>query len=65
VIGIGAGVVDRLMELGLPARGINVSESPAMKEQYPTCAPSCGSPAATGSRRRTVNLAGDDKLVPS
>ena len=29
VIGIGAGVVDRLRELGLPARGINVSESPA------------------------------------
>jgi phage terminase large subunit len=28
-IGIGAGVVDRLRELGLPARGINVSESPA------------------------------------
>lgn len=29
-IGIGAGVVDRLMELGLPARGINVSESPSI-----------------------------------
>jgi hypothetical protein len=28
-IGIGAGVVDRLRELQLPARGINVSESPA------------------------------------
>lgn len=28
VIGIGAGVVDRLQELGLPARGINVGESP-------------------------------------
>lgn len=27
VIGIGAGVVDRLMELGLPVRGINVSEA--------------------------------------
>lgn len=29
-IGIGAGVVDRLTELGLPARGINVSEAPAV-----------------------------------
>lgn len=29
VIGIGAGVADRLAELGLPAIGINVSESPA------------------------------------
>ena len=34
VIGIGAGVVDRLRELGLPARGVNVSESPAMKDRY-------------------------------
>lgn len=29
VIGIGAGVVDRLAEQGLPVRGINVAESPA------------------------------------
>lgn len=29
VIGLGAGVVDRLQELGLPAVGINVSESPS------------------------------------
>ncbi len=28
-IGIGAGVLDRLRELNLPARGVNVSESPA------------------------------------
>ena len=35
VIGIGAGVVDRLMELGLPVRGVNVSESPSAKDQYP------------------------------
>ena len=33
-IGLGAGVVDRLRELGLPARGINVAESPAMGETY-------------------------------
>lgn len=31
VIGIGAGVVDRLRELGLPVRGINVGESPALQ----------------------------------
>ena len=30
VIGIGAGVLDRLRELGLPARGINVAESPSI-----------------------------------
>jgi hypothetical protein len=30
VIGLGAGVVDRLREMGLPARGVNVGESPAV-----------------------------------
>lgn len=35
VIGIGAGVYDRLRQLGLPARPINVSESPSLhKEKY-------------------------------
>lgn len=34
VIGLGAGVVDRLRELELPAKGINVSESAATKELY-------------------------------
>lgn len=34
VIGLGAGVVDRLRELKLPVRGINVAESPAMGEKY-------------------------------
>jgi hypothetical protein len=33
-IGLGAGVVDRLRELELPAYGINVAESPAMGTQY-------------------------------
>ena len=33
-IGIGSGVVDRLRELGLPVRGINVSEAPSMKGTY-------------------------------
>ena len=34
VIGYGAGVCDRLYELKLPARGINVSESPVMRDRY-------------------------------
>ena len=34
VIGLGAGVVDRLRELGLPARGINVAEAASMSDQY-------------------------------
>lgn len=34
VIGMGAGVVDRLAELGVPVRGINVSEKSLYSEQY-------------------------------
>jgi hypothetical protein len=34
VIGIGSGVVDRLRELNLPVRGINVAESPSSKKNY-------------------------------
>lgn len=33
-IGLGAGVVDRLRELDLPVRGINVAESPAVKGKF-------------------------------
>ena len=33
-IGLGAGVVDRLVELDLPARGINVAESSSMSDRY-------------------------------
>jgi phage terminase large subunit len=35
VIGLGAGVVDRLREQQLPVRGINVSESPSATDRYP------------------------------
>jgi phage terminase large subunit len=34
VIGLGAGVVDRLRELKLPVRGINVSEAPSMGNEH-------------------------------
>src|SRR5215472_73375 len=34
VIGLGAGVVDRLRELELPVVGINVAEMPGLDEQY-------------------------------
>lgn len=33
-IGLGAGVVDRMQELGMPVRGINVSESSSMKDAF-------------------------------
>lgn len=34
IIGLGAGVADRLFELGLPARGINVSEAASVSDRY-------------------------------
>ena len=34
VIGLGAGVVDRLSEQDLPVRGINVAESPSSRKNY-------------------------------
>lgn len=34
VIGIGAGVVDRLFELGLPVRGVNVGEQAAVSDRF-------------------------------
>lgn len=34
VIGLGAGVVDRTTEMGLPVTGINVAESPAISKRY-------------------------------
>jgi len=34
VIGVGSGVVDRLREMGLPVRGVNVGESASSKDQY-------------------------------
>ena len=33
-IGLGSGVVDRLREIGLPVRGVNVAEAPSMGETY-------------------------------
>lgn len=34
VIGLGAGVVDRLKELGLPVVGVNVAEQPSANDKY-------------------------------
>lgn len=33
-VGLGAGVYDRLREMGMPARAVNVGESPSAKERY-------------------------------
>jgi phage terminase large subunit len=63
VIGIGAGVVDRLMELGLPVRGVNVSESPAMTDQYTNLRTELWFKGNGYLGRKDCNLAGDQKLA--
>lgn len=62
-IGIGSGVVDRLSELGLPARGINVSETAAMTESYVNLRAELWFKGAEWLGRKDCNLAGDEALV--
>ena len=62
-IGLGAGVVDRLMELGLPARGINVSESPSFGTQYRNLRAELWAKAKTWLERRDCYLPNDERLI--
>jgi phage terminase large subunit len=62
VIGWGAGVTDRLRELGLPARGINVSESPSIKERYVNLRTELWFLGREWFEGRDCNIAGDDDL---
>jgi phage terminase large subunit len=63
VIGYGAGVVDRLIELKLPARGVNVGESPAMKEIYPNLRSELWFTGRDYLGRKDCNLNGDELLA--
>lgn len=62
-IGIGAGVCDRLAELGLPARGVNVSESAAMSEQYINLRAELWFKGAEWFGKKDCNLLGDEALA--
>jgi phage terminase large subunit len=62
VIGIGAGVVDRLLELGLPARGINVSESPAMGDRFRNLRAELWWTMRDWFLARACTLSGDEEL---
>ena len=62
-IGLGAGVVDRLRELGLPARGINVSESPAMGTTYRNLRAELWYKAKAWFEARDCRIPNDDALV--
>lgn len=61
-IGLGAGVVDRLRELGLPARGINVSESPAMGQTYANLRAELWYKARSWFSTRDSRIPNDDQL---
>lgn len=61
-IGMGAGVVDRLRELRLPARGVNVSESPAMKETYANLRAELWYQALAWLQARDSKLPKDERL---
>lgn len=62
-IGLGAGVVDRLRELGLPARGINVSESPALGMTYRNLRAELWHKAKAWLEKRDCRLPKDDRLI--
>ncbi len=62
-IGIGAGVCDRLRELGTPARGINVSESPALGDTYINLRAELWFKGKEWLAKRDCNLANDEGLA--
>ena len=62
-IGLGAGVVDRLRELKVPARGINVGESPAIKGQYMNLRAELWGKAKGWLEKRDCKLPRDEQLV--
>ncbi len=62
-IGIGAGVVDRLREEGLPVRGINVSESPSTTGHYANLKAELWDKARAWFEKRDCKIPKDDQLV--
>lgn len=63
VIGIGAGVYDRLNELGLPVRAINVSETAAESERYANLRTELWFKGRDWFAAKDCNIAGDEGLM--
>lgn len=63
VIGIGAGVVDRLRELGLPVRGVNVGEAPSGRARYMRLRDELWFRAREWFERRDVSIPDDEELI--
>ena len=62
-IGIGAGVVDRLKEMGLPVRGVNVAEAPAVRDRYLRLRDELWFRGREWLAGRDVKLCDDDELI--
>jgi hypothetical protein len=62
-IGVGSGVVDRLRELGLPVRGVNVAESPSMGDTYLNLRSELWFKTKGWLEDRSCKLPKNDKLV--
>src|ERR1700730_14394839 len=62
-IGLGSGVVDRLRELGLPARGVNVGESASVSESYSRLRDELWFRAREWFADRTSSMPRDDALI--
>jgi len=62
-IGLGAGVVDRLIELDLPCRGINVAESSSMSDKYSRLRDELWFAAREWLEERDCKLPDDEELV--
>lgn len=63
VIGLGAGVVDRGRELGLPIVAVNVAESPATGERYNRLRDELWFKAREWFAGRDVKMVRDDELI--
>jgi hypothetical protein len=62
-IGVGAGVADRLAELGLPVYAVNVSQSAAMSDHYPRLRDELWFLGRAWFETRKCNLNGDTELI--
>lgn len=63
VIGLGAGVVDRLRELQLPVIAVNVAESPSAEERYNRLRDELWFKAREWFARKDVRIVRDDALI--
>lgn len=63
VIGLGAGVYDRAKEIGLPVIGVNVSQSPSVRQQYNRLRDELWFEAREWFARRDCKIVADEDLM--